>query len=169
MKNFILLSISIILFSCGDIKIDTSTGNPSDLESNESASRPLFENGDLMKNVSEDPMGNVLDYPDYNAAVTSQVKVWKPGFKSPWHYHPYSGPAYIVQGELTVNYDTETSIDNLGAEKKIIKTQTYKVGDAFLGVPNTWHLSENKGSEDLIFMVHWLGEKDKPLAFFEKK
>ena len=48
---------------------------------------------------------------------------------------------------------------------KIVLSETYKAGDkAFLGVANTWHLSENKGSEDLIFLVSWLGEKDKPLA-----
>ena len=54
-------------------------------------------------------------------------------------------------------------------EKKIIKTQTFKKGEAFLGIPNTWHVSENRGSEDLIFMIHWLGEKDKPVAFLEEK
>ena len=32
-----------------------------------------------------------------------------------------------------------------------------------------WHLSENKGSEDLIFIVSWLGEKDKALAVLEEK
>jgi hypothetical protein len=74
-----------------------------------------------------------------------------------------------LQGELTVNYDTETSIDDSGTEKKIIKTQTFKKGEAFLGIPNTWHVSENRGSEDLIFMIHWLGEKDKPVAFLEEK
>ena len=50
----------------------------------------------------------------------------------------------------------------------IIVTQTYKAVDkAFLGVANMWHLSENKVSEDLIFIVSWLGEKDKPLAVLE--
>ena len=99
--------------------------------------------------------------------LQSQVKLkfGKPGFKSPWHYHPYTGVAYVVQGELTVNYDTETALDATGDEKTIVLSETYKAGDkAFLGVANTWHLSENKGSEDLIFIVSWLGEKDKPLA-----
>ena len=68
-----------------------------------------------------------------------------------------------------MNYDTETSIDDSATEKKIIKTQTFKKGEAFLGIPNTWHVSENSGSEDLIFMIHWLGEKDKPVAFLEEK
>jgi hypothetical protein len=47
-------------------------------------------------------------------------------------------------------------------------TQSFQAGDkAFLGVANTWHFSENLGDEDLIFMVTWLGEKDKPIAVLE--
>ena len=66
---------------------------------------------------------------------------------------------------MTVNYDTETSINGIESEKTILSSETYKAGDkAFLGVANTWHISENKGNEDLIFTVSWLGEKDKPLA-----
>ena len=66
---------------------------------------------------------------------------------------------------MTVNYDTETSIDGIGSEKTIISSETYKAGDkAFLGVAKTWHISENKSNEDLIFIVSWLGEKDKPLV-----
>jgi oxalate decarboxylase/phosphoglucose isomerase-like protein (cupin superfamily) len=158
MRNFFLLSLSILFINCQNTA-----------EKEEIKSVPLFENGDLMTDISVDPMGNVLNYPDSDASVTSQIKVWKPGFKSPWHYHPYSGPAYIIQGELTVNFDSETSLDNSSSEKSITKTQTYKTGDAFLGVANTWHFSENLGSEDLIFMISWLGEKSKPLAFFEEK
>jgi quercetin dioxygenase-like cupin family protein len=56
-----------------------------------------------MTSATQDPLGNVFSYPTGEAAVTSQVKVWEPGFKSPWHYHPYTGVAYVVQGELTVN------------------------------------------------------------------
>ena len=167
MKKITLLLISVLFTNCVDI--DFKSGDDAKNHLDSSSSMPFFKTGDLMTNVSEDPMGNVLDYPDSNAAVTSQVKVWESGFKSPWHYHPYSGPAYIIQGELTVNYDTETSIDDSATEKKIIKTQTFKKGEAFLGIPNTWHVSENRGSEDLIFMIHWLGEKDKPVAFLEEK
>ena len=158
MRKILLLSLSILFINCQNT-----------VEKEEIKSVPLFENGDLMTDISVDPMGNILNYPDSDASVTSQIKVWKPGFKSPWHYHPYSGPAYIIQGELTVNFDSETSLDNSSSEKSITKTQTYKTGDAFLGVANTWHFSENLGSEDLIFMISWLGEKSKPLAFFEEK
>ena len=137
---------------------------------NTSSESPVFKKGNLMTDVSVDPFGTPLVYPEGEPSVTTITNVWEPGFESPWHYHPYTGIAYVVQGELTVNYDSETSLDDIGAEKTIITSQTYKAGDkAFLGVANMWHISENKGSEDLIFIVSWLGEKDKPLAVLEEK
>ena len=159
-KILTLLFLILFCFSC---ELNTSENHK-----NENNSMVSFENGDIMTSATEDPLGNVFSYPIGEAAITSQIKRWEPGFKSPWHYHPYTGIAYVVQGELTVNYDSETSLDDIGAEKKIITSQTYKAGDkAFLGVANMWHLSENKGSEDLIFIVSWLGEKDKALAVLE--
>ena len=57
-----------------------------------------FENGDIMTGVTEDPLGTKFSYPTGEAAITSQIKRWEPGFQSPWHYHPYTGVAYVVQG-----------------------------------------------------------------------
>ena len=156
MKNFTFLIISLFIISCNS-EVKT--------ENIESEFSSFFKNGDVLTSETQDPLGNVLAYPTGIASITSQVKVWEPGFKSPWHYHPYTGIAYVVQGELTVNYDTQTSLEGIGSEKTILKSETYKAGDkAFLGVANTWHVSENKGNEDLIFIVSWLGEKDQPLA-----
>ena len=57
-----------------------------------------FENGDIMSGVTEDPLGTKFSYPTGEAAITSQIKRWEPGFQSPWHYHPYTGVAYVLQG-----------------------------------------------------------------------
>ena len=161
MKNYklILLFVLTILMGCN---------NSITIEDEDNNSSINFEGGLIMNQVSSDPLGNVLEYPSGEAAVSSQINVWEPGFNSPWHYHPYTGVAYVIQGELTVNYDTETSIDDISSEKKIITTQTYKAGDqAFLGVRDTWHLSQNLGDQDLIFIVTWIGEKDSPVAIIE--
>tara|TARA_X000000950_G_scaffold262987_1_gene334796 strand:+ start:165 stop:653 length:489 start_codon:yes stop_codon:yes gene_type:complete len=162
MKNYklILLFMLTILMGCNNsITIEDEDNNNSSIN---------FEGGLIMNQVSSDPLGNVLEYPSGESAVSSQINVWEPGFNSPWHYHPYTGVAYVIQGELTVNYDTETSIDDKNSEKNIITTQTYKAGEeAFLGVRDTWHLSQNLGDEDLIFIVTWIGEKDSPLAVIE--
>src|SRR5210317_390968 len=159
--NAILILLLTVFTSCDN---PTTTKNTT----NESSSIN-FESGLIMKEASSDPLGNELNYPTGDPAISSQINVWEPGFKSPWHYHPYTGVAYVVKGELTVNYDTDTSLDDIDSEKTIVSSETYKAGDkAFLGVANTWHLSENNGSEDLIFIVSWLGEKDKPLAVLSK-
>ena len=162
MKNYklILLFILTTVMGCNNsITIEDEDNNNSSIN---------FEGGLIMNQVSSDPLGNVLEYPSGEAAVSSQINVWEPGFNSPWHYHPYTGVAYVIQGELTVNYDTETSIDDKNSEKNLIITQTYKAGEeAFLGVRDTWHLSQNLGDEDLIFIVTWIGEKDSPLAVIE--
>ena len=158
-KALLIILLTLIVGCNNSITVEEPT--------NESSSINL-ENGVIMKEVSSDPLGNELNYPTGDPAVSSQINVWKPGFNSPWHYHPYTGVAYVIQGELTVNYDTETSIDDKNSEKNIITTQTYRAGEeAFLGVRDTWHLSQNLGDEDLIFIVTWIGEKDSPVAVIE--
>ena len=158
-KALLIILLTLIIGCNNSITVEEPT--------NESSSINL-ENGVIMKEVSSDPLGNELNYPTGDPAISSQINVWKPGFNSPWHYHPYTGVAYVIQGELTVNYDTETSIDDKNSEKNIITTQTYRAGEeAFLGVRDTWHLSQNLGDEDLIFIVTWIGEKDSPVAVIE--
>lgn len=162
MKKFKALLIILLSVFIG---CDTTTNIEN---TNDESSSIKLEGGVIMKEVSSDPLGNELNYPTGDPAVSSQINVWAPGFNSPWHYHPYTGVAYVIQGELTVNYDTETSIDDKSTEKKIVTTQTYKAGEeAFLGVRDTWHLSQNLGDEDLIFIVTWIGEKDSPVAVIE--
>jgi len=122
MKNILTLLFLILFYSSCEL-------NTTENQKNENDSMVSFENGDIMTSATEDPLGNVFSYPTGEAAITSQIKRWEPGFKSPWHYHPFTGVAYVVQGELTVNYDSETSLDDIGAEKTIITSQTYKAGD----------------------------------------
>lgn len=122
-----------------------------------------------MTNVTSDPMGNELVYPTGKASITSQVKVWEPGFTSPWHYHPYQSVAHVLQGELTVNFDEATSIEYTSPNKSTSITKTFKAGDTFIGTSNTWHFSENLGDKDLIFMVSWLAEEDAPIAVMAAK
>ena len=154
MKKYFLLTVSLIFISCNN---EVKTEN---LESDFSS---FFKNGDIMTSATQDPLGNVFSYPTGEASVTSQVKVWEAGFKSPWHYHPYTGVAYVIRGELTVKFDENTALDDLDGEKTVTKEQVFGPGSAFLGVANTWHKSSSTGDEDLIFQVTWLGEKGQPV------
>jgi len=75
----------------------------------------------------------------------------------------------IIQGELTVDFDNDSSLDDLSSEKTSTVQSVYKAGDSFLAVSNTWHVSSNQGSEDLVFMVSWLGEKGEPVKVLNNK
>ncbi|MBL6757991.1 MAG: cupin domain-containing protein [Planctomycetes bacterium] len=150
MRPFLLIALASFAASC------------------QSADSP-FTNGNLLTEVTEDPFGGAIPSPEGGLAVTNSVKVWEPGFQTPWHFHPFSGPATIIQGELTIDYDRETPIYALGAEKKATVRRTFKAGDSFMAVANTWHTSYNLGSEDLIFTVAWMGAKGQPLTQFHEE
>ena len=70
-----------------------------------------------MSDISEDFLGNNLKYPEGDPSLTTSVAVWESGFVSPWHYHPFTGSATILQGELTVDFDTTSSIDDSDGDK----------------------------------------------------
>ena len=131
--------------------------------------KTMFKNGNLMTDASVGPFGASLAYPAGEPSVTTTMNVWEPGFESPWHYHPYSGPVVIIQGELTVDFDNDSPLDDLSSEKTSTTQSVYKAGESFLAVSNTWHISSNQGSEDLIFMVSWLGEKGEPIKVLNNK
>ena len=164
MKNTIITILSVFLvitiISCDCAKDTSETTNDF---------ATTFVNGDLMTNVTADPNGNALVYPSGEASITSQVKVWAPDFTSPWHYHPYQCVAHVIQGELTVNFDTEASLDDKSPNKSTSVTKTFKAGEAFIGTSNKWHYSQNLGSEDLIFTTSWLAEKDATIAVLADK
>ena len=123
-----------------------------------------LESGNLMSDISEDFLGNSLEYPEGDPSLTTSVAVWESGFVSPWHYHPFTGSATILQGELTVDFDTTTSINGNDSDKVSSMTKTFKAGEAIMAIQNVWHQASNQGDEQLIFMVSWIGEKGEPVV-----
>ena len=121
----LLLSISIFL---GCIQSGNVTVEKNDVEF-------PFTNGVSMEETSVDPMGNIFSYPKGEAGITGQTARWEKGFESGWHYHPYTGVAYVIQGELTVKFDENTPLEDLDGEKTVTKEQVFGPGSAFLGVP----------------------------------
>ena len=154
MKNLLLLLTIAIFMGCSQTEQVSDQKYDVDYP---------FENGVSMEETSIDPMGNIFAYPEGEAGITGQTAQWEKGFESGWHYHPYTGVAYVVRGELTVKFDENTSLDDLDGEKTVTKEQVFGLGSAFLGVANTWHKSSSTGDEDLIFQVTWLGEKGQPV------
>ena len=123
-----------------------------------------LKSGNLMSDISEDFLGNSLEYPEGNPSLTTSVAVWESGFVSPWHYHPFTGSATILQGELTVDFDTTISINDSDTDKVSSIRKTFKAGEAIMAIQNVWHQASNQSDEQLIFMVSWIGEKGKPVV-----
>ena len=60
-------------------------------------------------------------------------------------------------------------LDDKSPNKSTSITKAFRAGEAFIGTANTWHYSQNLGSEDLIFTTSWLAEKDAPITVLADK
>jgi quercetin dioxygenase-like cupin family protein len=74
-----------------------------------------------------------------------------PGSSTGWHKHDIPVFAYVLEGELTVELENG----------KIIQ---FKQGAAFAEVHDTWHNGKNNGTENLVLIAIYMGEKGKVLS-----
>ena len=93
--------------------------------------------------------GQVIRYPDTKSPEVSSVMVEiAPGGESGRHKHPVSPQIYVIEGEVTIEFDD-------GKQKK------FPAGKAFLEAVNTWHNAKNTGDKPLKMLVVFFGEKDR--------
>ena len=94
--------------------------------------------------------GAPLAYPKTDSAeVTALVLEIGPGGETGRHMHPNPTFVYILEGAIDVEMD--------GA-----MAHTYKAGDSFLEVLNTWHNGKNTGMSPAKILVVFSGVKGKP-------
>lgn len=88
-------------------------------------------------------VGETLQYPSTGPArVTANVVTIAPGAETVFHRHPAPMFAYILEGEVTVDY---------GAAGK----RVYRQGDAMMEAMNTTHRGTNPGTVPVkILSVH---------------
>ena len=86
-----------------------------------------------------------------NSEITISKVIIPPGKSTGWHKHDIHVFAYVLQGTLTVEVE--------GRE-----TKTYTKEASFAEVVDTYHNGYNAGSEDVVLIAFYLGEKDKPLS-----
>lgn len=91
-----------------------------------------------------------------------KVLVFKiaPGGKVPVHVHPLHGAGYMIRGELTMysTNDPHGSFKN----KKHVKKITLKAGEAWADLIHTWHYGENRGHEEVEFVLIFAGPREVP-------
>ncbi len=88
-----------------------------------------------------------IAYPrvEYPEVIGLEVRI-PSGQETGWHTHSMPGYAYVISGTITLEY-----------EKGI--TKQFKHGDAFAEVVNVSHNGRNNGSEDVVLIVFFTGEK----------
>jgi quercetin dioxygenase-like cupin family protein len=89
--------------------------------------------------------GEPIRYPTGASPHVTAVEITiQPGQQTGWHTHPVPLVAYILEGELTVDY---------GAKGK----RTYRKGDTFVEAMNEAHNGHNAGHEPVRLLAVILG------------
>jgi quercetin dioxygenase-like cupin family protein len=132
---------TILLFLFGGIA--TGDENPS-YPSYKKLLTPLLESGQTI-------IGQPIAYPSGTPKVTGAMVFLAPGKETGWHIHSVPLFAYVLQGELTVDY----------GDKGV---KVYKPGDAFLEAMNWPHNGVNKGTVPVLILAVYMGAEGKPTA-----
>jgi quercetin dioxygenase-like cupin family protein len=89
-------------------------------------------------------VGETIRYPAGDAHVTAAIVTLAPGGRTILHKHGVPLFAYILAGELTVNY---------GAHG----TRTYKQGQSFMEAMDVAHFGINNGAEPVRILAVYMG------------
>jgi quercetin dioxygenase-like cupin family protein len=94
--------------------------------------------------------GTAIAYPKTDSAeVTALMLVIGPGGETGRHMHPYPTFVHVLDGAIDVEMDGGV-------------VHSYKAGDSFLEVVNTWHNGKNKGTKPAKVLVVFAGVHGKP-------
>jgi len=89
-------------------------------------------------------VGETIRYPQGMAHVTAAIVTLAPGGRTIAHKHGVPLFAYILSGELTVDYGTHG-------------TRTYRQGDAFMEAMDVTHFGINKGNTPVRILAVYMG------------
>jgi quercetin dioxygenase-like cupin family protein len=97
--------------------------------------------------TSKTIVGETIRYPRTGEAhVTAAIFTLEPGGKSILHKHGVPLFAYILEGELTVDYGKHG-------------TRVYKKGDSLMEAMNVAHFSVNNGAEPVRLLAVYMGAR----------
>jgi quercetin dioxygenase-like cupin family protein len=105
---------------------------------------PLLESGETV-------IGQPIAYPTGTPKVTAAVVFLAPGKETGWHTHAVPLFAYVLQGEISVDY----------GDKGV---KVYKAGDGLLEAMNWPHNAVNKGTVPVLILAVYMGVEGKPIA-----
>lgn len=89
-------------------------------------------------------VGEKIHYPKGDAHITASIVTLAPGARTILHKHPVPLYAYILDGELIVDYGTHGK-------------RTYKQGASFMEAMAVPHFGENKTDKPVRILAVYLG------------
>ena len=89
-------------------------------------------------------VGETIRYPSGTAHVTASIVTLAPGARTIAHKHGVPMFAYILEGEITVDY---------GASGK----RTYRQGDSLMEAMDVAHFGENTGTQPMRLIAVYMG------------
>ena len=93
---------------------------------------------------SETVLGQEIAYPAGKPVVTAAIVTVAPGGETGWHVHEAPLFAWMLEGELTVDYGPDGS-------------RVYHAGAALLEAFRTRHNGRNTGAEDVRLLAVFMG------------
>jgi len=104
---------------------------------------PILQSGATVAGVA-------IAYPKTDSAEVTALRVEVgPGGETGRHMHPFPTFVYVLEGAINVEMEG-------GAAR------SYKTGDSFLEVVNTWHNGRNNGAAPAKLLVVFVGVHGKP-------
>ncbi len=101
--------------------------------------------------ANTDVLGTPIVYPRGNPRITSAIVTIAPGGEGQLHSHHVPMYAYVLQGEVTVDY---------GARG----TKVFRQGEAVMEAQIVPHKGMNKGTEPVALLVVYMGAEGIPNA-----
>jgi quercetin dioxygenase-like cupin family protein len=95
--------------------------------------------------------GETIVYPTGVAKVTAAVVSFAPGQETGWHTHAIPGFAYILEGEVTIDYGVKG-------------TRTLKAGEGLLEAVGAPHNGRNTGAGPLRILAVFMGADGLPTS-----
>jgi quercetin dioxygenase-like cupin family protein len=109
----------------------------------DSAAKPSYPAVPLLS-TGTTIVGEKIHYPKGDAHITASIVTLAPGARTIAHKHPVPLYAYILDGELTVDYGSHG-------------TRTYKQGASFMEAMDVPHFGINKTDKPVRILAVYLG------------
>jgi len=128
-RIFILMAIVVIIISVGIYFA---------LSSEEISSQTILDTNKTI--INQD-----IQYPSGSPQITSKIITIPVGAETGKHIHEYPMFAYVLEGEITVDYGDQG-------------TKTFEKGDSFVEAINYTHNGKNTGSEPTKILTLLIGK-----------